>query len=218
MLLYVVAGLAGSGFNKFQELSEPSKPGLSRKLVLTLFGWQAHEPLMHCLPSVHPPQHAEFEIHALLQIFCPGGQVIAQAGMLDWQPYMQFEEEPETQVPFPSQVGAGWSVEPVHMAVPQEVPDALYVQAPAPLQVPSRPQGVVSVGQSEEDIVPLLIGAHVPSAIPVSVFRHDMQAPVQALLQQTPSTQALLEHSVDESHAWPLSFLATHFGGVLLSQ
>jgi hypothetical protein len=33
----------------------------------------------------------------------------------------------------------------------------LYVQAPAPLQVPSRPHAVVSVGQSEGDFVPLLI-------------------------------------------------------------
>jgi hypothetical protein len=144
----------------------------------------------------------------LLQIFCPAGQLVAHAGVPDWQPNPQVVVPGIVQVPLPSQVDAGCRVEPLQLALPQDVPDALYVQAPEPLQLPSRPQAVASVGQSVADLVPALIEAHVPSGMPVSALRHDMQLPVQPLLQQTPSTQFPEVHwSLPLGHDEPLLIL-----------
>lgn len=106
----VLLGSAGpqefvAALNSSHEDAPPSNPGLSRRFVL-LFCGHTQEPLTHCLPPVHPPQHAKFEMQPLLQIFCPPGQLVAQAGVLDWQPKLQVEELPGLQVPLPSQVGA----------------------------------------------------------------------------------------------------------------
>jgi hypothetical protein len=87
------------------DAAEPSKPGLFRTFVL-LFGWQMQNPLEHCLPFGHPPQQARFEMQPLLQICCPEGQVVAQAGAPDWQPKLHVEALPGLQLPLPSQVGA----------------------------------------------------------------------------------------------------------------
>jgi len=49
---------------------------------------------------------------------------------------VQDKLDPALQVPAPSQVGAGVSVEPVHVSAPQAVPAAKSWQAPAPSHMP----------------------------------------------------------------------------------
>jgi hypothetical protein len=87
----------------------------------------------------------------------------------------------------PLQVGTGSSVPPVQAATPQVVPLAHLRQAPAPSQKPSLPQDVaVSAVQSLCTSVPETAGVHWPR---VPTPPQVMQAPPQALSQQTPSTQ-----------------------------
>jgi len=94
---------------------------------------------------------------------------------------------PATQAPAPLQAGTGSSVPLAQAATPQAVPVAHLRQAPAPSQVPSFPQEVaVSAVQSLRTSVPDTAGVHWPS---VPTPPQVMQAPVQALSQQTPSTQ-----------------------------
>lgn len=67
-----------------------------------------------------------------------------------------------TQVPLPLQVDAGCAVPAVQDAAPQLVPETAFRQAPAPLQVPSRPQ-VVPLTQ-RVSAPPVTIGAQAPLA------------------------------------------------------
>ena len=76
------------------------------------------------------------------------------------------------------------------MAFAQSVPDGVNRHAPLPLQNPSRPHATPSEAHSLPGSVPFVTKPHVPfAARPVCAARHDEQAPVQAVLQQTPSTQ-----------------------------
>jgi hypothetical protein len=76
-------------------------------------------------------------------------------------------------------------------------------QAPAPLQVPSKPQveallaahWVAGVGAC-----PSGTGVQVPTLL---VSAHDMQVPVQALLQQTPCAQKFDAHAEPEVQGAP---------------
>ena len=94
---------------------------------------------------------------------------------------------PVTQVPAPSQVGIGLTVAFAQAATPQVVPGPHLRHAPAPSQLPSRPQVVgAEAVQSLRASDPDTAGVQVPRVpTPAQV----MQAPVQAVAQQTPSTQ-----------------------------
>lgn len=107
-----------------------------------------------------------------------------------------------TQVPEPSQAGAGLRVPLVQDAVPQLVPATVLRQAPAPLQVPSLPHGGAAVQRASAP--PLLMGAQVPLAWPVFALLHAMHVP-QVPLQQTPSTQEPEAQLAFVVHAWPRS-------------
>jgi hypothetical protein len=67
-----------------------------------------------------------------------------------------------TQVPLPLQVAAGWALPAVQEAAPQLVPETKFRQAPAPLHVPSRPQG--SALTQRLSAPPVRIAAQVPLA------------------------------------------------------
>ena len=67
-----------------------------------------------------------------------------------------------TQVPLPLQVDAGCAFPAVQDAAPQLVPETTFRQAPAPLHVPSRPQG--STLTQRLSARPVRIAAQVPLA------------------------------------------------------
>ena len=94
------------------------------------------------------------------------------------------------QVPVPSQSRAGVSVEPVHDSVEHAVPAIHLRQAPAPSHMPSSPQLEASAAvHSLSGSLPAVMGRQRPSAAPVLVLAQALQRPVQAVSQQTPSTQ-----------------------------
>ena len=97
------------------------------------------------------------------------------------------------QVPRPSQVAAMFSLLPVQYGVAHTVPTGASAQPPTPSHAPVWPQPS-----------PLTVQTWCGSATPTSVGQqtpglegrlHETQAPVQALLQQTPSAQKLDWHS-----------------------
>jgi hypothetical protein len=107
------------------------------------------------------------------------------------------------QIPEPSQVCAGVSVEPAQLPGTHWVPATYVRQAPAPLQVPSVPQVEVDVVAHWEVGVgawPVATGEQVPG-LPLSA--HDMQVPVQAELQQTPCAQNPEAHALARVQAAP---------------
>jgi hypothetical protein len=65
----------------------------------------------------------------------------------------------------PSQAPPGVKVEPLQVAVPHAVPEAGIRHAPAPLQKPSRPHGLVaSDAHSLSGSLPVGTAAHLPFA------------------------------------------------------
>jgi hypothetical protein len=132
---------------------------------------------------------------------------------------------PVGQLPLPSQLAGPVAVPPLQVASRQGVPAGHTRQAPAPLQVPSLPQVFMAVMGH----IPL--GSGVPAATLVQVPTDPvtvqlLQLPVQASLQQTPSTQLFDRHSGPELQLPPSGLrphmLLWHWLGdthwVLLSQ
>jgi hypothetical protein len=109
------------------------------------------------------------------------------------------------QTPAPSHIPAGVLVEPVHMAALQTVVVPKKRQAPAPLQLPSRPHdiGVAAVHWFNRSC-PVGIGVQVPT-LPASA--HDMQVVEQAALQHTPCAQNPELQSVPAAQSAPTGFL-----------
>jgi len=181
--------------------ARPHAPQLAGSvLVLTQaplqFDWPAaqhtppaqatHRPPEHCAPAAQLALVVQLVVQALLpQMNGVHGFVVAA-----------------TQLPLPSQAGAGVSVPLVHEALPQLVPASVLRQAPAPLHVPSFPQGAASVQRLSA--TPLLIGAQVPLAWPVMALLHAMQVP-QVPLQHTPSTHEPEAQFALVVQAWPRS-------------
>src|SRR5688572_18211276 len=91
------------------------------------------------------------------------------------------------------------------MPPPQGVPSVCSRQAPAPSQPPARPQGAArSAGHSVLGSWASGTGVQLPTA-PGRL--QAWQVEVQALPQQTPSTQKLLPHSSAVMQARPMVFL-----------
>ena len=108
------------------------------------------------------------------------------------------------QMPAPLQVLAGWAVATEHDAAMHTVPCVHLRQAPPPSHMPSRPQvDVASGAHSSSGSVPPTIERQSPSAAAVLEAEQATQLPVQALSQQTPSTQLPLPHSAAPVQAPP---------------
>jgi hypothetical protein len=108
---------------------------------------------------------------------------------------------PGTQTPAPSHFAVARSEPVVHMGGVQVVPARYLRQAPAPSQKPSVPQ--VEAGEAEQSLrglVPGSANAHVPRLF---VAAQVWQVPVQAVSQQTPSTQWPLVQSPAPAQAVP---------------
>jgi hypothetical protein len=113
-----------------------------------------------------------------------------------------------TQVPAPLQVGAAVSDEPEQEADPQTVPLAPKRQAPAPSQVPSRPQVVPAAVQRPFEPPPATMFRQSPLFWPVSADEQDWQRPGQEFSQQMLPTQAPFEHWLLAEQVVPLDCLA----------
>ena len=92
------------------------------------------------------------------------------------------------QLPVPVQVAAAVATPPAQLAARQDVVAGATAQAPAPVQVPVLPQGGAATQRAS--VAPAARLAQVPLAAPVLAFEQAVQAPVQAVLQQNPSTHA----------------------------
>jgi hypothetical protein len=104
------------------------------------------------------------------------------------------------QLPAPSQVPAALAVAFVQLGAPQLVPALVLRQAPAPLQVPSKPQGGAAAQPWCGSAAPSGTGPQVP-ALPVRL--QTWQLPQLGAEQQTPSTQLPLSHSPPTEQIWP---------------
>jgi len=91
------------------------------------------------------------------------------------------------QAPAPLQVAAAVAIPPEQLAARQLVVVGARAQVPLPLQVPVLPQG--GAATQRESAAPAVVLAQVPLAAPVLALEQAVQAPVQAVLQQNPSTQ-----------------------------
>ena len=149
-------------------------------------GQATQSPPLHWLPLAQPV----LLVQVVVQAFVPqmNGVQAFVAGV--------------TQVPLPLQVDAGCAVPAVHEAAPQLVPETVFRQAPAPLHVPSRPQGATLVQRVSAP--PVEIGAQVPLAWPVRALLQAMQVPQLALAQQTLSTHEPVAHCRPLEQVWPL--------------
>jgi hypothetical protein len=108
---------------------------------------------------------------------------------------------PALHVPAPSQVEAACIVALEQLGAWQTLPAAYLRQPPAPSQKPSVPQ--VEAGEAEQSLrglVPGSANAHVPRLF---VAAQVWQVPVQAVSQQTPSTQWPLVQSPAPAQAVP---------------
>ena len=170
----------------------------------------AHCPEAHCpcivqaapfglrpqLPATHLVLGAQSESEA---------QVTTQALVLPSQLNgAQMIDAPEVQFPVPSQTRMPPTAEPLQVPGWQTVPSSYERQPPLPSQVPSSPQDEVGPwGQTLATLgaTPAATNEQMPGAEGVL---QDLQLSVQALLQQTPSTQKLLVQSVSQPQAAPL--------------
>jgi len=165
-------------------------------------------PLAHCRSALHDVPKA-----------CRSRQVVPSQKKPIWQsawpaqleahePLVQtlgaqFRDEPGWQAPLPSQVLAARSVPPEQLPGAHSLPTAYFRHAPAPSQVPSRPQlAVASWGQSPRGSSPAGTGLQVPSSPDRS---HAWQGPGQAVAQQYPSLQILEAHWAPSEHRLPMA-------------
>jgi hypothetical protein len=100
-----------------------------------------------------------------------------------------------TQLPVPLQWDGGWYVVPEHDAEPQLTVLGCCAQAPLSLHRPVLPH-VPFAAHSESDL-PAMTFAQVPALL------HALQAPQLPTLQQTPSVQKPLPHSLADEQGLP---------------
>jgi hypothetical protein len=136
---------------------------------------------------VPPAAQSALVVHAVRQALAPQTKG-AQAAIVCLQ------------VPAPSQLPVLVAVPAVQEGMPQLVPVAADRQAPAPLQVPSNPQGGAAMQPPCGSLVPAATAVQVPAA-PATL--QAAQVPQLAVPQQTPSTQFPPWHSPPIAQAWP---------------
>ncbi len=108
------------------------------------------------------------------------------------------------QAPAPSQLPGGVRVAPLQDLAPQAAPDGALAQAPAPSQVPSKPQGGAEVHRPCGSMAAAGTGWQAPA--PLGTLQ---EAQVGQVVdeQQTPSTQLPLSQSAAAAQIWPRRFL-----------
>jgi hypothetical protein len=113
--------------------------------------------------------------------------------------------DPTEQLPAPEQNALGWNTDPEQNAAAHIMLLGACWHAP-PVQRPVLPHGGL-VGHSPcGSAVPLVTAVHVP--LPVRL--HAWQVPHTLDVQQTPSTQLPVPHSLPVPQVAPFAFFATH--------
>lgn len=137
----------------------------------------------HCASVVHEVLHEPVPQAYRLQLFT-------------WDP----------QVPYPSQRGCD-SRPFAQVSEPHAVPEGYRVHVPEPLHRPLLPQELApSSGHSPSGSSVAAIAPQVPSVpLPFLAAEQAWHNPVQAELQQTPSTQLVLWQSPPRTHALPFA-------------
>ena len=131
-----------------------------------------HAPLTHCAPAAQLAEVVQLVVQVVpLQVNAPQ-LVVTAVG----------------QAPAPLQVAAAVATPLVQLAARQDVVAGATAQVPVPVQVPVLPQGGAATQRAS--VAPETRLAQVPFAAPVLAFEQAVQAPVQAVLQQNPSTHA----------------------------
>ena len=116
----------------------------------------------------------------------------------------QMIDGPDVQLPAPSQTRMPPIAAPLQVPGWQTVPSSYVRQPPLPSQVPSSPQvetGLCGQTLAALGATPAATNEQMPGAEGVL---QDLQVSVQALLQQTPSTQKPLVQSASQPQAVPL--------------
>jgi hypothetical protein len=152
------------------------------------------------LPATHltPATQSASELQVGRQAFVPGSQSNGA----------QMVAGPGRQRPSPSQTSMLATEAPWHCPGVQTVPAVYFAQAPAPSQVPSSAQlEAAALGQvlAARGAVPFGTNAHVPGD---SGRLQTLQVSVQAVAQQTPSTQNPLAQSAVQPQAAPFALRA----------
>jgi hypothetical protein len=148
------------------------------------------------------PSQSLLEAHAVLHA----------VGLAQTKPPWQAAVTPATHAPLPLQAPALVSWPLLHDAPPQGIPEATCSHTPPAAQLPVSPQGGLAAHWPVGAAVPAVTDAQVPSDEPVSAIVHAWQVPVQAVLQQTPSTQKPLAHWAPSPpvHVAPLACPRVH--------
>lgn len=146
-------------------------------------------PFAHLMPGAQSASDAQRVTQALVEVSQPNGAQIFTA--------------PATQLPAPSQVRIPPTEAPLHVPGWQTVPATYARQPPFPSHAPSSPQvdtALLAQTPGERGGSPAATKLQVPGA---AIVLHDLQVSVQAVLQQTPSTQNPLVQSAPQAHAFP---------------
>jgi hypothetical protein len=144
----------------------------------------------HCRPLTH----WAFDVHLSKQAPVAG---LHEDGT-------QMTVAPGLQRPMPSHECMPITASPSHVPGLHIVPAACFRQPPAPSQVPSCPQSLAAVATQVLSVRGLPPG-WMPMQVPADASAVQvMQPSVQAVLQQTPSTQKPLAQSPAQAQGWPV--------------
>jgi hypothetical protein len=151
-----------------------------------------HPPALHRAPAAQSVFVEQVVVHAVAPQMNGVQLVVVAAG----------------QLPAPSQLAAAVATPDAQLAARQDVVAGALAQAPPAAQVPVLPQG--GAAAQRPSVVPAVTLAQVPLAPPVLAAEQAVQAPVQATLQQNPSTQLPVTHWLAAVQAVPVAFFAVH--------
>jgi hypothetical protein len=163
------------------------------------------DPLHVCSPTQQTAPHSVPDAANLVPHTAPLQIATEQSGAV----HVVFA--PATHVPVPLHVDAALATRLAQDAATHTVPDGHSAHAP-PLHLPSVPHvdTALATQMPRGSVMPFVAAAHVPFVPPVRAAEHAWHAPVQAALQQTPSTQKPLVHSSAAVQPTPFACLATH--------
>jgi hypothetical protein len=193
--------VAGVGAVPFATLLHvPRLPAIAHDLHVPVQAWLqqypcAQKPESHSVAVVHAaPVGFNVQVPALQMLGATQSasavQVVRQAAPAASHLYFPHAlVVAAAQTPAPSHPRDDVNVDPLQLAAAHDVPMTYLRHAPAPLHVPSLPHVEAAVSGhcvATSGGWPVAIGEHVPT---LPVTEHDMQVPVQALLQQTLFTQ-----------------------------
>ena len=144
-----------------------------------------------------PAAQSVFDVHVVAHLLVAESQLNGA----------QIVAGPALHRPSPSHTSMSLTAAPSQVPGLHTVPAGCLRQCPCPSHVPSRPQvdAGVAAQADRSSGTPFATKEQMPGALAALQVLH---VSVQALLQQTPSTQKPLWQSPAQPHAWPFAFRA----------